>query len=301
MISISAKSESLRIAVAAGKIKMAPATIQLIQENKVPKGNVLEAARIAGMMASKKTPDLIPDCHPLALDKCELTFEVLESEVVIQAEVVTIAKTGVEMEALTAVSVAALTLYDMLKPVDKNLEISDIKLLKKKGGKSQFKDAFPTQFKAAIVVTSDGTSEGKREDTSGKVIQAKLQNLGIENPEYTILPDEKDEILKTLKKLCDEGFQLVITTGGTGLGPRDVTVEATEEVIERELPGAAETMRAYGQKRTPYAMLSRGVVGVKGKTLIVNVPGSSKGAEESMDALFPALFHSYGMINGGGH
>lgn len=301
MISISQKSETLRIAIASGKIKMAEATVKTVRENKVPKGNVIEAARIAGLMASKKTPDLIPDCHPLSLEKCQLDFKLGESEIEIQAEVETIAKTGVEMEALTAVSVAALTLYDMLKPIDKNLEITEIKLLEKKGGKSQFNEVLPQNFKAAVVVTSDGTYAGKREDKSGRIIEEKLKALGIEEIEYLLLPDEKEDIKKALTDLSEKGMTLIVTTGGTGMGPRDVTVEATSEVIEREMPGPAETMRAFGQKRTPYAMLSRGLVGVRGGTLIVNMPGSSRGAAESMDALFPALLHTYGMLNGGGH
>jgi len=277
MIPISQKSETLRTATASGKIKMAPVTLQAVRDNKVPKGNVIEAARIAGLMASKKTPDLIPDCHPLTLEKCQLHFELLETEIEIQAEVETIAKTGVEMEALTAVSIAALTLYDMLKPIDKNLEITEIKLLKKRGGKSQFKEVLPQNFKAAVVVTSDGTYQGERVDKSGRIIEEKLNALGIEDIEYIVLPDEKEEIKKALINLSEKGIKLIVTTGGTGMGPRDVTVEATAEVIEREMPGAAETMRAYGQRRTPYAMLSRGLVGVRGVTLIVNMPGSSKG------------------------
>ncbi len=301
MISITRKSETLRVAIAHGKIVMASETAQLVRENKVPKGNVIEAARIAGMMAAKKTPELIPDCHPLALDRCCLSFNIVSDGVEISAEVETIAKTGVEMEALTAVSVAALTLYDMLKPVDKNLVIREIRLAEKKGGKSQYQEKIPKNFRAAVVVTSDGTFQGKREDKSGRIIQERLRQLGIHEIEYLVLPDEKEKIVAALKKFCAAGIPLIVTTGGTGLGPRDVTVEATREVIEREMPGAAETMRAFGQKRTPYAMLSRGIVGVRGKTILVNLPGSSRGTEESLDALFPALFHTYGMLNGGGH
>jgi len=150
-------------------------------------------------------------------------------------------------------------------------------------------------------VTSDGTFAGKREDKSGRIIEERFKQLGIDEIEYIILPDEKEQIEKKLLELCEKGIKLIATTGGTGLGPRDVTVEATASVIDREMPGAAETMRAYGQRRTPYAMLSRGLVGVRGNSIIVNLPGSSKGAQESLDALFPALLHTYGMLNGGGH
>ena len=104
-----------------------------------------------------------------------------------------------------------------------------------------------------------------------------------------------------MKQLCDDGALLILSTGGTGLGPRDVTVEATKEIIDREIPGIMETARAYGQERTPYAMLSRGLAGQRGDTLIINLPGSSKGVEECLNAIFPAVLHGYKMMKGFGH
>ena len=158
----------------------------------------------------------------------------------------------------------------------------------------------PPGFKAAVIVTSDGTSAGKREDKSGRIIVERLRSYGVE-ASYEILPDDEEKIASLLHELVGDGADLIVTTGGTGLGPRDVTVEATRRVVEREAPGIAEACRTYGQNRTPYAMLSRGLAGVAGKTIIVNLPGSSRGAEESMSAIFPALFHAYPMLRGGGH
>lgn len=295
------KIETLRTAVAETRIIMAPETLERVKQKTTPKGDVLELARTAGVLAAKKTPELIPYCHPLPLDGVSVSFDFEENGIRIEAVVKTIWKTGVEMEALTAASVAALTIYDMCKPIDKEMEITGTKLTKKKGGKSDYKERFPKDLKAAVIVTSDGTAKGTREDNSGKIIKERLHSLGIENIEYVILPDEKDQIKKELLKFCEQGSKLIITTGGTGLGPRDVTVEATKEVIDREVPGIAEAMRSFGQKRTPYAMLSRGLAGLKGKTIILNLPGSSKGTEESMDAIFPAVLHSYKMMGGGGH
>ncbi|MBI3315426.1 MAG: bifunctional molybdenum cofactor biosynthesis protein MoaC/MoaB, partial [Candidatus Omnitrophica bacterium] len=151
-----------------------------------------------------------------------------------------------------------------------------------------------------VIVTSDSTSQGTRSDKSGRLIEEKLRSFGID-PAYEVIPDDKDLISAALEKYCGRGMNLIVTTGGTGLGPRDVTVEATGTVIDREIPGVMEAARGYGQKRTPYAMLSRGLAGQKGKTLIVNFPGSSKGVEESLDALFPSLFHAYKMMKGLGH
>jgi molybdenum cofactor biosynthesis protein MoaC len=298
--SVTTKPKTLRRATASSVVKVAPETIGRMQANDLPKKDVLIVARVAGVTAAKKTPDVIPYCHPLPIDSVAIEFEVGDDRIGVIATVEAIWKTGVEMEALCAASVAALTIYDMLKPVDKNIVIESTKLDKKRGGKTSFHDPLPEGFTAAVIVTSDGTFEGTREDKSGRILRGKLESYGIE-PLYIVLPDEIDQIEKRLRELIADGTDLVLTTGGTGLSPRDVTVEATRRVIEREAPGIVEACRTYGQERTPYAMLSRGLAGVAGKTLIVNMPGSSKGAEESANAVFPGIFHAYSMLRGGGH
>jgi molybdenum cofactor synthesis domain-containing protein len=222
---------------------------------------------------------------------------------VIRAEVKTVGKTGVEMEALTAVSVAALTAYDMLKPITNELEIERVRLLEKHGGKSDFRDECAQPLRAAVIVTSDGTFAGKRKDRSGVILRERLMAAGLEVAEYIVLPDERAKIQAQIEALCAAGIDLIATTGGTGMGPRDVTVEATRAVIEREVPGIAEAARSFGQRRTPYAMLSRALAGQRGQTLIVNFPGSSKGTEESLDALLPGMLHFFKMraTPSGGH
>ncbi len=300
MKSVTSKTTTLRRASACARVRTTPATIERMQANDLPKKDVLIVARVAATSAVKKTADLIPYCHPIPIDFVEVNFEVGKDAVEISASVEAIWKTGVEMEALTAATTAALTVYDMLKPVDKEIVIEEVRLEKKKGGKSSFKDTVPPGFKAAVIVTSDGTSAGKREDKSGRIIVERLRSYGVE-ASYEILPDDEEKISSLLRELVGDGADLIVTTGGTGLGPRDVTVEATRRVVEREVPGIAEACRTYGQSRTPYAMLSRGLAGVAGKTIIVNLPGSSRGAEESMSAIFPALFHAYPMLRGGGH
>ncbi len=301
MRNISSKIETLRTAKAESLLKIKEETLQLIRDGKAPKGDPFPLARAAAIMAAKKTSDLIPYCHPILVDHVGVEFEFRGGTIAITTEVSAVAKTGVEMEALTAASVAALTIYDMLKPVDLDMEILGTRLLEKRGGKSSFRDRPPKDFKAAVIVTSDGAAALKREDKSGKLICDRLSAFGIRSLRYVIHPDDREKIRKELLRLCKDNYHLVLTTGGTGLGPRDVTVEATREVIERELPGIAEAMRSFGQHRTPYAMLSRGLVGIRGKTIIVNLPGSSKGVEESMDAIFPTLFHAYPIVDGGGH
>lgn len=300
MRSITKKIETLRRAEAQTTLKARPEIWERLKTNDVPKKDILAIARCAGILAAKKTSELIPYCHPLLLDFVSIEFVFEGEELAVLAVAETVAKTGVEMEALTASSLAALTVYDMLKPLDESIEITGTRLLSKTGGKSCFKEKIPTGFKAAVIVTSDSTFKGTRSDKSGKLIQEKLTSLGIESS-YTVVPDETLVIAKAIEASCREGAQLVLTTGGTGLGPRDVTVEATTAVIDREIPGVMEAARSHGQRRTPYAMLSRGLAGQKGKTLIVNLPGSSKGVEESLDALFPSILHAYKMMKGFGH
>ena len=297
---VTRKIETLRRAVAQSRIQAKPDTLKRLLANDLPKKDVLPISRAAGVMAAKKTPELLPYCHPIAIDWVEIEFEVQESLLVIHATVEAVAKTGVEMEALTAASIAALTIYDMLKPVDTEIEILSTKLLSKEGGKSSFKEKIPANFKAAVIVTSDSTSGGTRQDKSGRIILNRLSSFGI-SADYTILPDDQEIIRACLLSHCEKGVNLILTAGGTGLGPRDVTVEAVETVIERLIPGIMEAARSFGQRRTPYAILSRGVAGQRGKTLIVTLPGSSGGVEESLDAVFPAILHAYKMIRGGGH
>ncbi|MCH7950823.1 MAG: bifunctional molybdenum cofactor biosynthesis protein MoaC/MoaB [Candidatus Dadabacteria bacterium] len=302
MKDVSEKLNTLRQAVAKASIKSNSETIKKVKDGDVPKGNVLEMARAAGILAAKKTSELIPYCHQIPLDWVTVDFEILKEEIVINTQVKAIWKTGVEMEALTAASVAALTIYDMLKPLDENLEINSVKLLEKRGGKSELKQQFNTPLKVAVLVLSDTVSEGKKEDKSGKMIIEKLEHEPVEILSYKILPDELNLIKDELINLSDkEKIDLILTTGGTGLSSSDVTVEATKEVIEREVTGISEAIRIYGFERTPYAMLSRGIAGVRGETIIINLPGSSRGVAESINALFPWVLHSFWVMKGGGH
>ena len=297
LISIEHKTETRRTARAQAVVKAAPATIQRLKRNDLPKKDVLIVARTAGMMAAKKTPELLPDCHPLNLEAVEVVLKPSKSQIDIESRVALTGKTGAEMEALTAVTVAALTVYDMLKPIDKKMEITDIRLLEKTGGKSDRSFRLSSNFKAAVVVVSDRSSQGTRKDICGPKILFYLKSLGVKKPSYHLVPDEAVPLAVLLKSLCAKGTDLILTTGGTGLSPRDVTVEAVKKVIDREIPGIAETARAYGQRRTPLAMLSRGIAGQRGKSLIVTLPGSPKAVEEWLSAIFPGLFHAFDVIN----
>ena len=302
MLDITQKSNTLRSATAEAIVKVSQQqTIDAVVNKQVPKGDVFEMSKTAGLFAIKKTPDIIPDCHPLPIESATINFDVQGLEIKIEIEVKTIYKTGVEVEVMHGASVVALTIYDMLKPLDKGIEIQSIKLIKKRGGKSDFKNRFRKDLNAGVIVCSDTISGGKKEDKAGKAIMEKLKACNVAIKEYAIVPDELEQIKAKVEKLYQEKTDLIILTGGTGLSPRDVTPEAISPLLDREIPGIAEAARSFGQDRTPYSMLSRSVAGVKGETLILALPGSTKGATESMDVLFPSVLHVFGILRGARH
>ena len=302
MIDVSPKFNTLRYARAEGSLHGVAAVMQRVADGSVPKGDVRQVARAAAISAAKRCSDWIVFCHPIPLDWVEVDVVVDGNCLRVTAEVKSIWKTGVEMEAMTAVAAALLNAYDMLKPLDDQLVIGEMKVIEKRGGKSDFIDKSATPIKTAVLVISDSTYSGARKDSSGRLIREFLQDQQVALSFSEVLPDDQDRLAARLAELADrEGVQLIFTCGGTGLGPKDVTVEATGQVIEREVPGIAEAMRSHGKTRTPYAMLSRALAGVRGHCLIVNLPGSAKGARESLEALFPGLLHLFPMLGGGGH
>ncbi len=302
MFDVGDKSETLRTATARAIIKVSPGTIRLIKEGKSPKGNIVDATRISATMGAKRTWDLLPYCHPIPIDHIKVDVSIKTGSIEVDVHLKTTWKTGVEMESLTGASIAALTIYDMLKPVDESMAIESVKLLAKSGGMNDFYERYDKPLKAAVIVISDSVSKGERSDKSGKLAAERLKGSGFEVVNYGVIPDDLSKIESSLKTACDElKVDLLLTCGGTGLGPRDTTPEATRKILEKEVIGISEALRMHGQKRTPLSMLSRGVAGVRGETIVVNLPGGAKAVSESLDALIPGILHAFKMLGGQGH
>jgi molybdenum cofactor biosynthesis protein MoaC len=274
------------------------ATIDRIIGKTIPKGDLFEFSRAAGLLAVKKTSDVIPDCHPLPVEFTAIRHTIKGLEIEVEVEVHTIYKTGVEVEAMHGAAITALTMYDMLKPIDKSVEIGTIKLASKHGGKTTFNGDMARDLRCAVVVCSDSVSAGKSEDLSGRKIVDKLKTFDVDVSRYEVISDDFEGIQAMARTLVEEHHNLVIFTGGTGLSPRDNTPDAILPLLTVSIPGIMETARNYGQQRTPYSMLSRGVAGFINNTLVITLPGSPMGVEETMNALFPYIFHIFRVADG---
>ena len=298
--------------MARGRLVTTAEVIALVRADGLPKADVLATARIGGITGAKKTADLIPLCHPLPLSSLTVDFELGESSIEIEATAKTTGRTGVEMEALTAVSIAGLTLHDMVKAVDPAAMLTDIRLEEKSGGKRGLwtrataldsaahteapARTAPAARTAHVIVASTRGASGERPDTTGPVIVGWLRELGFETPDPIVVADA--DIQAALAASVTEQPAAIITTGGTGVSPTDATPEATAGLLDQQLPGVAEALRARGLAATPMAALSRGLAGVAGRTVVVNLPGSRGGVADGLAVLTELLPHLVDQVSG---
>jgi cyclic pyranopterin monophosphate synthase len=302
MVNITHKSNTLRKAIAAATVLVSSEeTIKAVEQKMVPKGDVFSFAKVAALFAVKKTSDIIPDCHPLPIEFTDVRFAVRGLKIEVEVEVHTIYKTGVEVEAMHGASVAALTLYDMLKPIDPNIEIQALRLVQKTGGKSSRLLAQAGRLQAALVVCSDTVFQQKGVDHSGPALIEQLKKYQIDTVYYKVIADDRQAITQQINELTQQNIQLLIFVGGTGVSARDITPDTVKPMLERELEGVMETARRYGQERMPYAMLSRSVAGLIGNKLVLTLPGSLSGSQEYLAALFPQILHVFEVIKGDRH
>ncbi|HEY8270617.1 MAG TPA: bifunctional molybdenum cofactor biosynthesis protein MoaC/MoaB [Pseudobdellovibrionaceae bacterium] len=322
MANVAEKISTSRRAIARGYIKMSPATAKIVAEKKLPKGDALMMAEVAGILGVKKTIEILPLCHPLPIESVRVKCEPRGDGVVVSCEVITTYKTGVEMEALMGVNAALLCIYDLTKPIDPVLSIHDIHLVMKEGGKSGLwqNPEFPQDpqiplssnkscalrkslkgLKTAVLTISDRCSRKQAEDGSGPVLKQMLKEREAEILWSDLVPDEISEIQKAITRFKESGADLIVSTGGTGFSPRDVTPEAVEPMLTRRVEGFGELFRAEGAKRTPMSYLSRSVSGFIGETLIITLPGSPRACREGIDILAYLIPHAIHIAKGGPH
>lgn len=300
MRDVSHKSLSLRTATASAIVSVGQDTLAAILEGRTPKGDPLAVARVAATQAAKFTPQIVPYCHPIPVEHVAVEFELGEEAIEVTVTVTSVAKTGVEVEAMAAASVAALNLYDLLKPIDSGIEIRNVRLVGKRGGKSDWAGA--DEFRAAVVTVSDSVHAGTRRDESGQVLRELLTEFGAAEVGMHLVPDDIEAIRGAVATACKDPLtSVVLVTGGTGVGPRDVTPEAVAPLLGLRLPGVEEQVRAYARNRVPTAMLSRCVAGILDGTLVICLPGSPGACRDGIAALFPYVLHVMPMLQGAGH
>lgn len=316
MIDVGNKDVTRRRAVAKGTIRLSPTTMQMILKGDSPKGNILSIAEVAGIMAAKNTSSLLPLCHPLILDSVRIWFDIEESEVHANCEVICSAKTGVEMEALTGLNICLLTIYDLAKAVDPVIEISDIYLQKKEGGKSgswdhpksrsernkkPTVDDFFQDIRFSVGTLSDRASQGLYEDQSGTLLRNYCkERLGIE-VFYKVIPDESEALRKLVSESIDKKVEVLLLTGGTGISKRDITPETIEDLSSKELVGFGELQRQFGSQFTKAAWLSRSSAYVVKDMLVILFPGSPKAVKQGLDCVGSLIPHAVRMIRGESH
>ncbi len=299
MVDVTEKISTSRMAKAEGKIFMKSKTISAISDDQIPKGNVLTTAKIAGIQAAKKTFEMIPMCHQLNLSFIDIQFIISSDYIQIESIAKTKESTGVEMEALSAVSVAALTIYDMCKALDKTMSFGEIKLIEKIGGKSDHVNTYKPNV--GIITLSDSIANGDSKDQSGPILIEGFLSAGCRVENQKVLPDGSKELTKIIDNWINDGVELIITSGGTGLGPRDLTIETLDQEFDYKIPGIEQSLHAYGRGKVKTAMLSRLTAGVIKGSIIICLPGSPNAAKDSLNVLIPTIFHAFHMMKGEKH
>lgn len=309
MKDISHRQSTLQTAQAMAIVFCKAETVAHVAEQQLQGGMLFDMARAAGFLAAKLSPQFLPQTLVPNLEGVDLSFGFLHelkdeeqlpglegsSGIFIQSTVRSIGRINIEMEALSAASIAALHIYESLKAKDQALEIGKISLIKQKEKHKKNEDTLT----CAILVCGSDIASGQRADKTGQWIKERLTAENTNIVAYELVSDNKTEIQNQVLQWVAQDIDFIFTTGGTGLGPKDLTVSAITEILERHADGITSAMRHFGEARTPMTMMGLLAAGIIKDSLVLTLPGSSNGARESLDALLPTLFHTRKILKGG--
>lgn len=317
MIDVSEKNISFRRATAQGTIWVGAEAFAQIEAKKIPKGCPKILAEIAGINGAKQASQTIPLCHPLPLDSIQVSVvsNREQASYTVNCTVSTNAKTGVEMEALAGVNSALLTIYDLTKMIEPALEIGEIYLVTKEGGKhgvwnhpknnkielleKRVSSIDLSDFSVGEITLSDRAARGAYIDQSTPKIQQLLLETKINLCDSKLIADDAQQLILAIEELVNQGADWIITTGGTGLGPRDITYPTLKELCDQDIPGLAEKLRQESARYTPYAWVSRVYAGIYQRTLITAIPGNPKAIIQLLPVLTSLMKHTLSVLKTG--
>ncbi len=312
MFDVDGRPDTFRVATAQGVFRGSEDVIRAIVERRLPKGDAIALAEVAGLLAVKLVPQQIPLCHNIPIGsvriRCEPSIE--NGTIVVTATVSTRARTGVEIEAMAAVQAALLCVYDLTKSLSPRSLLDGVHLVEKTGGRhghwhviGGHRTETGGPVRVALVTVSDRAHAGTRVDESGPAMEAVCRAAGFDVRRKSVVPDDPGRIAGAVRESQLEagGCDLLVFSGGTGAGPRDVTPESVRPLLDCELPGFGELARSEGALETKRSWLSRCGAGFAGSMLVVMVPGSPRGATSTLETLIPLIRHALAVRLGGGH
>lgn len=296
MKDISMRNSNVKYAKASGELLLDKFTIGLIKENKIKAGNVMETAKNCGLIGGKFAANSIIHAHNSPIDYVNTEVQINEESLLVTSIVKSIGKSGVESNAVASVTNALLNAFDMTRCLCKTAKITNIQLIESIGKSKDFNRKRKESLKACLLIVSDVKFNGSKKENSSQLIIDFLKKQQI-NVEVSKILQEDEVVLKNeIEDLIKNKFQLILLAGSSSLNSKGVASKVAKEMCDRNLPGISEAIRKFGKDRTPFSMFSDEYCGVKGDTILLNIPGNSSGAIESLSAIFPGFLKAYSMM-----